>query len=111
TVEQQAGERGQAKGLFIGHREDARKAEANGTHVGVGRRAECVGAAAPHLRFRPKLDVRFQADNSLVIHANILCHKMDSETTKNPRFKLDNLPQQWCSSSVPQIYKLTSSTL
>jgi hypothetical protein len=68
AIQQETGEHRQAQRLVVGHGQHAGQAEADGADVGVGRRAECIGATAPHLRFRFELDVRFQPDDRFVFH-------------------------------------------
>ena len=68
AIQQQAGQHGQAQRLLVGDGQHAGQAEADGADVGVRRRAEFIGAAAPHLRFRFELDVRFQPDDRFVFH-------------------------------------------
>ena len=68
AIQQKAGEHRQAQRLVVGHGQHAGQAEADGANVGIRRRAERVSAAAPHLRFRFKLDVRFQPDDRFVFH-------------------------------------------
>ena len=68
AVEQEAGERRQPQRLLVGHRQHAGQTQAYRADVGIGRRAEFIGATAPHLRFRLKLDVGFQADDRFVFH-------------------------------------------
>ena len=75
-MEQQAGQHGEPQRLVVGDREHTRHPEANGADVGIGRRAERVGAAAPHLGLRLELDVCFQPDDRFVFrsHRRQLCH-------------------------------------
>ena len=49
AIEQQAGEYREAQGFVVGDGQDTGQAEADGADVGVGGRAEFIGAAAPHL--------------------------------------------------------------
>ena len=80
AVEQKAGERRQAQRLLVRDGQHAGQAQAHRADVGVGRRAELIGAAAPHLRLRLKLDVGFQADDRFVVHnAGRLLPRMDTD--------------------------------
>ncbi len=72
AIQQVARQRGQAQALVIGHGQDAGQAEADRADVGVGRGAKFIGATAPHLRFRFELDVRFQPDDSFVVHKAVI---------------------------------------
>ena len=67
-MEEQPGQDGQLQGLLVGDGQDAGQAQADGADVGIGGRAEFIGAAAPHFGFGFELDVGFQPDDSFVIH-------------------------------------------
>ena len=71
AVEQIAGQHGESDGLGIGHGENSRHAQTNWTNVGVRIGTEGVGAPAPHLRLRLKLDVGLQTDDRFVFHAAV----------------------------------------
>ena len=68
AIQQHAGKRGEAEGFVIGDGEDARKAEADRADVGVGKRAEFIGAAAPHFGLGLELNVGFEPDYRFVLH-------------------------------------------
>src|SRR5439155_17174747 len=52
--------------------------QTNGAHIRVWRRAEFVGAAAPHLRAGLELDMRLKTYDCFVIHSGFcLCQSVD----------------------------------
>ena len=59
---------GELDDAAIEHGQHAGHPEADGADVGVGRRAEGIGAPAPHLRLRLELDVGLQTDDRFVFH-------------------------------------------
>ncbi len=82
AIEQETGEHRQAQCLVVRHGQHAGQAEADGADVRVRRRAECIGAPAPHLRFCFKLDVGFQADDRFVFHKRADSLTMDGHGVK-----------------------------
>ena len=59
---------GQLDRAAIEYRERARIAEANGTDVCVGRRAECGGAGTEDLRRRRQMRMNLEADDCFPRH-------------------------------------------
>ena len=67
AVDGQSGQRGELDGLGVEHRQGAGQAQADRADVGVGRRAEVIGAAAEGLGRGQQLDVNFESDDGLVL--------------------------------------------
>src|SRR5690606_5672210 len=68
ATERQRRARGQGDGPLVGHRQRARKPEADRADVRVRRGAEAGGAAAEHLGAGEELDVHLEPDDGLPGH-------------------------------------------
>ena len=66
AVDGQRGQRGELDGLLIQHRQRAGQSQADRADVGVGRRAEMIGATAEGLGRGEQLHVDLEADDGLV---------------------------------------------
>ncbi len=67
AVDGQRGQRGELDGLGVEHRQSARQPQAHRADVGVGRRAEVIGATAEGLGGGEQLHVDLEADDGLVL--------------------------------------------
>ena len=67
AVDGQRGQRGELDGLGVEHRQRAGQAQADRADVGVGRRAEMIGATAEGLGSGEQLHVDFESDDGLVL--------------------------------------------
>ncbi len=70
AVESERGEGGELNGAAVEDGQRTGEAEADGADVGVGRRAEFVGAAAEGLGLGEELDVDLEADDGFVFGAD-----------------------------------------
>ncbi len=70
AVQRQRGQRGKLDGLGVEHRQRAGQPQAHRADVGVGRRAETVGATAEGLGRGEQLHVDFEPDDGLVLGQN-----------------------------------------